>query len=121
MSVSLLPSGELPLFVYIVLYLKYKHKHILFPSVLAGIAGALPFVGSYWVTLPAVLELWLIEGRTLAALLLFILSLLPVFYVDTIINSEIEGYVTIVGFCVLASRILFEVFHVCVFVVVILI
>ena len=67
--------------------------HIYIPPVLAGIAGALPFVGSYWVTLPAVLELWLIEGRPLVALLLFLLSLVPVFYVDTLINSEIEGYV----------------------------
>ena len=59
--------------------------------VLAGIAGAVPFVGAYWVALPAVLELWLVEGQLLKALALMGLSLLPLFFVDTIINREIEG------------------------------
>ena len=60
-------------------------------SVLAGIAGAMPFVGAYWVALPAVLELWLVEGQLLKALAVMGLSLLPLFFVDTIINREIEG------------------------------
>ena len=42
---------------------------------------------------PAVLELWLLEGNLLAALGLLSLSLLPVFFVDTLINREIEGYI----------------------------
>ena len=59
--------------------------------VLAAIAGAMPFVGAYWVALPAVLELWLVEGQLLKALAVMGLSLLPLFFVDTIINREIEG------------------------------
>ena len=61
------------------------------PPVLAGIAGAMPFVGAYWVALPAVLELWLVQGQLLTALSVMGLSLLPLFFVDTIINREIEG------------------------------
>lgn len=59
---------------------------------LAGIAGAIPFIGAYWVALPAVLELWLLQGHLLTALGLLTLSLLPLFFVDTLINREIEGW-----------------------------
>ena len=51
----------------------------------------MPFVGAYWVALPAVLELWLLQGQLLTALAVMGLSLLPLFFVDTIINREIEG------------------------------
>ena len=51
----------------------------------------MPFVGAYWVALPAVLELWLVQGQLLGALAFMALSLLPLFFVDTIINREIEG------------------------------
>lgn len=63
-------------------------------AVLAGIAGALPFVGPYWISLPAALELWLIDSRPLAAIILMVLSVLPVLFIDSIINGEIEGYVS---------------------------
>ena len=58
---------------------------------LAAIAGAIPFVGSYWLVVPAVLELWLMDGAPVAALALLALSLLPYLFVETLINSEIEG------------------------------
>lgn len=58
---------------------------------MAGVAGAIPFVGPYWVSLPAILELWLIESRPLAAIVLLVISLLPVLFVDSLINGEIEG------------------------------
>jgi predicted PurR-regulated permease PerM len=61
------------------------------PAVLAAIAGALPFVGTYWIALPAVLELWLVEGQTLSAITVLLLSLLPLFFVDSIIYGEVEG------------------------------
>lgn len=59
--------------------------------VLAAIAGALPFVGTYWIALPAVLELWLVEGQPLSAIAVLTLSLLPLFFVDSIIYGEVEG------------------------------
>ena len=60
-------------------------------TVLATIAGAIPFIGPYWISIPAVLEVWLVDGRPLAAVSIFILSLLPAFFVESIINNEIEG------------------------------
>lgn len=61
------------------------------PSVLAAVAGAIPFVGPYWASLPAILELWLVEGSPMSAILLLVFSLLPVLFVDSLINGEIEG------------------------------
>jgi predicted PurR-regulated permease PerM len=62
-----------------------------FYAVLAGAVGAIPFVGPYWISLPAILELWLIESRPLSAVALLIFSLLPALFVDNLINGEIEG------------------------------
>lgn len=59
--------------------------------VLAALAGAVPFVGPYWVSLPAVLQLWLVEGSPLAAILVLLLFLFPSLVIDSLINSEIEG------------------------------
>ena len=53
----------------------------------------MPFIGPYWVALPAVLEVWLLEGRPLLALALVLLSLLPPFWVDNLFYREIEGWV----------------------------
>jgi len=58
---------------------------------LAAVAGAIPFIGPYWVAMPAVLEVWLVDGSPVAAIAILTLSLLPAFFVDSIINSEIEG------------------------------
>ena len=63
----------------------------LYSLVLAGIAGAVPFVGPYWMGLPAILQLWLVEERVAVALLALVLFLVPPFLIDSIINSEIEG------------------------------
>ena len=60
-------------------------------AVLAAIAGVVPFIGPYWIALPAILELWLVEGQAMSAIAVLILSLLPVFFVDAIIYGEIEG------------------------------
>lgn len=60
-------------------------------TVLAAVAGAIPFIGPYWVAMPAVLEVWLVDGSPVAAIAILTLSLLPAFFVDSIINSEIEG------------------------------
>ena len=59
--------------------------------VLAAGAGAIPFIGPYWLSVPAVLELWLVKDSPLLAILTVVLFLLPPFTVDTIINSEIQG------------------------------
>lgn len=64
---------------------------LLFCQALAAVTGAVPFVGSYWVGLPAILQLWLIEDSLFSALVALGLFILPPFIVDSLINSEIEG------------------------------
>ncbi|XP_013789896.2 transmembrane protein 245-like [Limulus polyphemus] len=64
---------------------------IYIPSVLAAIFGAVPFLGAYWACLPAVLELWLVNGQVFRAGLMFLGQLVPSSFVDSTIYSEIKG------------------------------
>jgi len=54
-------------------------------------------IGTYWLSLPAVLQLWLFSNRPVHALLLFLLHLGATWFVDPLIYGQIEGshhYVT---------------------------
>lgn len=59
--------------------------------VIATILGAIPLVGTYWVVLPGVVELWCLRGSYWLALLLLLLHLLPYSFLDTALYSEIKG------------------------------
>ncbi|KAG8226008.1 hypothetical protein J437_LFUL015934 [Ladona fulva] len=69
----------------------FQMQIVYIPTALAALLAAIPVLGVYWASLPAVIDLWLAQGKSLQALLLFLAILLPTSVVDTTIYKEIKS------------------------------
>jgi len=59
--------------------------------VLAAVLAAMPFLGTYFAAVPAVIDLWLVNGRQLESAAIFLAHYLPTLFVDAAMYSEIKG------------------------------
>lgn len=67
--------------------------HVVFlPAAIAAVLAAAPFLGTYWCSVPAFLDLWLSQNRFYMGVLLFLIHfIIPSSFVDPTIISEIKG------------------------------
>jgi len=68
---------------------------VVLPLLFSSFIAACPFTGQHIVALPAALELYCLQQRPVAALLLIITQVAPSWLVDTAIYSEIKGGIAI--------------------------
>lgn len=59
-------------------------------TVLAAMLAVVPALGTYWACLPAVLDLWLAQGKKFHAITLAVCQFLPTLFVDATIYTEIN-------------------------------
>ena len=82
------------MFIYLFIfsfYIYYSLVYLFLIIVLASLAAVVPLASPYVAALPAVLELFIVDGDWTTAVLFIVLHMAPSFYVDTAIYREIEG------------------------------
>ena len=60
------------------------------PAFLASICAVLPFIGTYWLSFPGALYLFFIKQQKLHSIALFLIHLLPLFFVDPAIYGDVS-------------------------------
>lgn len=94
-SSVLIASAKLALFHSLFMWLTHTifgARVVFLPAVFAGILAAVPFLGTYWCSLPAFLDLWLIQDRfPLGIILVLIHVIFPTTFVDPAIYADVSG------------------------------
>ncbi|XP_055313309.1 transmembrane protein 245 isoform X2 [Sitodiplosis mosellana] len=94
-SSVLIASAKLALFHG--LFMWFTHtifgaRVVFLPAAFAAILAAVPFLGTYWCSLPAFLDLWLIQDRfVLGIILVAIHVIFPTTFVDPAIYADVSG------------------------------
>lgn len=71
-----------------VLHSLIDSNFVFLPTVIASVSAVI--LKSYWAALPGFFDLWLVQRRPLAALLLLVGQITPVYVVDAAIYSEVK-------------------------------
>lgn len=58
--------------------------------VLAAVFAAMPFLAPYWVFVPGAVELFLVRGEAVAAVIFFACGLAPMMFVDAVFYKEVK-------------------------------
>jgi predicted PurR-regulated permease PerM len=73
------------------IYSLFAVNVIYLPSICAGIFAVVPIFGTYWAGVPGILEIWLIQNRPIEAFVFIALLMMPTYFVDTAIYSQIKN------------------------------
>ncbi|XP_031616738.1 transmembrane protein 245 isoform X2 [Contarinia nasturtii] len=94
-SSVLIASAKLALFHGLFMWLTHTifgARVVFLPAAFAAMLAAVPFLGTYWLSLPAFLDLWLIQDRFVLGIILVLIHVIfPTTFVDPAIYADVSG------------------------------